>query len=59
MKTLVKKLIGIIAKKGVTLEDQEKLMLIVSKAFDKLFLDISEDNYRVNILFFFGENKFL
>jgi len=42
-----KKLLGIIAKKGVTLEDREKLMLVVSKAFDKLFMDISEDNYRV------------
>lgn len=42
-----KKLLGIIAEKGVTPEDREKLMLVVSKAFDKLFLDIAEDNYRV------------
>ena len=42
-----KKLLGIIAEKGVTTEDREKLMLVVSKAFDKLFLDIAEDNYRV------------
>ena len=42
-----KKLLGIITEKGVTTEDREKLMLVVSKAFDKLFLDIAEDNYRV------------
>ena len=42
-----KKLLGIITEKGVTTEDREKLMLVVSKAFDKLFLDIAENNYRV------------
>jgi hypothetical protein len=53
-----KKLLGIIAKKGVTLEDREKLMLIVSKAFDKLFWTSQKIIIEL-ISCFFGENKFL
>ena len=42
-----KKLLGIITDRGVTTEDRQKLMLLVTKTFDKLFLDIAEDTYKV------------
>jgi hypothetical protein len=44
-----KKLLSIITEKGVTTEDRQKLMLLVTKTFDRLFLDIAEDTYKVYV----------
>ena len=42
-----KKLLSIITEKGVTTDDRQKLMLLVSTTFDRLFLDIAENAYKV------------
>jgi hypothetical protein len=42
-----KKLLGIITEKGVSTDDRQKLLMIVTRTFDQLFSDIKEDTFKV------------